>query len=65
MDLDIEKENGFGDTEDTMLTVNLTDDGKRYGLKYERLVPVLVNAIKEQQEQIETLKAKVAALESN
>ena len=25
----------------------LTDDGMSYGMKYERLVPVLVNAIKE------------------
>jgi len=40
-----------------MLTVNLTEDGKKYGLKYERLVPVLVNAIKE-------LSAKVTALEA-
>ena len=49
--LDIEKENGFGDTADTMLTVNLTDDGKRYGLKYERLVHFLLNAIKELKEE--------------
>ena len=30
-----------------MLICNLTEDEMRYGLKYERLVPVLVNAIKE------------------
>lgn len=32
------------------------------GLSYDRLVPVLVNAIKQQQAQIEALKAEVEAL---
>ena len=40
-----------------MLVVNLNEDDTAYGLKYERLVPVLVNAIKE-------LSVKVAALEA-
>jgi hypothetical protein len=40
-----------------MLVVNLNEDDTAYGLKYERLVPVLVNAIKE-------LSAKVTALEA-
>ena len=42
---------------DDMLVVNLNQDNTAYGLKYERLVPVLVNAIKE-------LSAKVTALEA-
>jgi len=63
--LEVEKEHGFGTERDNMIITDITADGDRYGMKYERLVPVLVNAIKEQQEQIETLKAKVAALESN
>ncbi len=54
--LAIEQADGFASSANDMLTVNLTEDGKRYGLKYERLVPVLVNAIKE-------LSAKVTALE--
>ena len=62
--LDIEKANGFGDTKDNMLAVNLSEDGKRYGLKYERLVPVLVNAIKELSAKNEALEARLAALES-
>ena len=55
--LEVEKANGYGDSSDNMLICNLTEDGMRYGLKYERLVPVLVNAIKE-------LSAKVTALEA-
>ena len=47
-----------------MLAVNLSEDGKRYGLKYERLVPVLVNAIKELSAKNEALEARLAALES-
>jgi len=55
--LEVEKANGFGGSTDTMLTVDLSDDGKRYGMKYERLVPVLVNAIKELEARIATLEA--------
>ena len=39
-----------------MLIVNLNEDETTYGMKYERLVPVLVNAIKE-------LEARLSALE--
>ena len=39
-----------------MLVCNLTEDEMSYGMKYERLVPILVNAIRE-------LSAKVTALE--
>jgi len=43
---------------------NLTEDGKRYGLKYERFVPILVKAIQEQDAIIQSLTARIAALES-
>ena len=56
-ELEIEKEHGYGNDKNDMLITNLTDDGKQYSMKYERLVPVLVNAIKE-------LSAKVTALEA-
>jgi hypothetical protein len=55
--LEVEKANGYGDTKDNMLVCNLTEDEMSYGMKYERLVPILVNAIKE-------LSAKVTALEA-
>jgi len=48
---------GNPSSKDDMLVVNLNEDDTAYGLKYERLVPVLVNAIKE-------LSAKVTALEA-
>ena len=65
--IEVEKKHGYAGKKDDMLIANQDEDEKdpSYGMKYERLVPVLVNAIKEQQEQIETLKAKVASLESN
>mgnify|MGYP006237201091 FL=1 len=55
--LEVEKTNGFGTSNDDSLICNLTEDGMSYGMKYERLVPILVNAIKE-------LSAKVTALEA-
>tara|TARA_Y100000996_G_C22515047_1_gene640071 strand:- start:1018 stop:1164 length:147 start_codon:yes stop_codon:yes gene_type:complete len=48
-----------------MLVVNLNEDDTAYGLKYERLVPVLVNAINELSAQNEALVARITALESN
>ena len=55
--LEIEKAHGFANDKTDMLTVNLNEDDTAYGMKYERLVPVLVNAVKE-------LSAKVKALEA-
>ena len=55
--LEVEKANGYASSNDDSLVCNLTDDGMSYGMKYERLVPILVNAIKE-------LSAKVTALEA-
>jgi hypothetical protein len=47
--------------------VNVGDDGeeveKTWGVEYGRLTPMLLKAIQEQQQMIETLQAKVAALE--
>ena len=59
--LEVEKDHGFGDTPDNMLITNLTEDGERYGMKYERLVPVLVNAIKELSSENNALKARLDA----
>ena len=53
----IEKANGFATNENDRLFISLSSDGKNYGLRYERLVTVLVNAVKE-------LSNKVTALEA-
>ena len=55
--LEIEKTHGYGNSkDDSLITINNCDE-MSYGIKYERLVPVLVNAIKE-------LSAKVDKLEN-
>ena len=45
-----------------MLVCNLTEDGQRYGMKYERLVPILVNAVKELSTKVTTLEAELTKL---
>ena len=57
--LEIEKANGYGSSREDMLIVDLTPDGTSYGMKYERLVPVLVNAIKELSAEVEQLKSQL------
>ena len=52
----VEKANGYGTDNDDSLFVHLSKNGQQYGITYERLVPVLINAVKE-------LSAKVTALE--
>ena len=46
-----------------MLTVNLNEDDTAYGVKYERMIPILVNAIKELSADNASLKARIEALE--
>ena len=57
--IEIEKEHGYADKKDNFLVAHQNEDEENpsYGIKYERLVPILVNAVKE-------LSAKVTALEA-
>jgi len=54
-ELEVEKEHGFGDTSDNMIVTHVNTDGN-YGMKYSKLVPILINAVKE-------LSTKVTQLE--
>jgi hypothetical protein len=62
-ELKIEKEHGFANNKNDMLLVNENDDGN-YGMHYDRLVPILVNAIKELSTKNTALETRLAALES-
>ena len=62
--ISLEEAAGHKMSDKTNLVSNLTEDGKQYGLKYERFVPILVKAIQEQDAIIQSLTARIAALES-
>ena len=63
-ELEVEKEHGYANSKDDMLITDENNEGN-YTMKYERLVPVLVNAVKELSAQNEALVARITALESN
>jgi len=56
--LALEQEIGFGNNKNDMLFTMLNADDTAYGLKYERLVPVLVNAIKELSDRVKEVEDK-------
>ena len=62
-ELEIEKEHGFANNKNDMLLVNENNDGN-YGLHYDRLVPILVNAVKELSTKNDELAAEIASLKS-
>jgi len=53
----IESADGYAQDRDSQLIANENEDGKSFGIKYDRIVPILINAVKE-------LSAKVTALEN-
>jgi trimeric autotransporter adhesin len=61
-ELAVETQFGFGTSKDNMLIANLNEDESAYGLKYERLVPILVNAIKELSAKCDSLQAEINTL---
>ena len=61
--IEVEKKFGYGDKKDNMLVVNQdeSENDPSYGMKYERLVPILVNAVKELSAENTALKARLDA----
>ena len=57
-ELEVEKEHGFGDTPDNMIIAHINDGGD-YGMKYAKLVPILINAVKELSAKVEELESKL------
>jgi hypothetical protein len=53
------KNYGFSSEEKSNLISNLSEDGKMYGLKYNKFVPMLVNAVQELSAEVEELKSKL------
>ena len=61
----LEKEIGYANDNSDRLFTNLTEDGKRYGMKYERLVTVLVNSVKELSTKLDAAEARIKTLEES
>ena len=59
-EIEVEKEHGYGDTPDTMLVTDVNADGN-YGMQYAKLVPILINAVKELSAENTALKARLDA----
>ena len=58
-ELEVEKEHGYGNDKDSMLITDLSEDGNHFSMKYERLVPILINAVKELSAEVEQLKSQL------
>ena len=56
---ELEKSYGFDREGKSNLISNISDDGKMYGLKYSKFVPMLVNAVQELSSEVEDLKSKL------
>ena len=62
--LAVEQAHGYGSSkDDSLVTINNCDE-MSYGIKYARLVPVLVNAIKELSTKVTTLETENTALKA-
>jgi len=53
---------GYKMSDETNLVSGVSADGKSYGLKYEKFVPILVKAVQELSTQVTALQAEVNTL---
>ena len=59
----LEKSAGYKVENKTNLTISLTEDGKQYGMKYEKFIPILVKAVQELSTKNDALEARIKTLE--
>jgi hypothetical protein len=59
----LEEASGYKLSDKTNLTATVTNDGKQYGLSYERFVPMLVKAVQELSAKNDALEARIKKLE--
>ena len=59
----LEEAAGYKIADKKNLTVNLTGDGKQYGLQYSKFIPILVKALQEADDKIDALTTRIEALE--
>jgi len=58
---ELEAQYGYKIEDETNLTTNLSEDGKQYGLTYNKFTPMLVKAIQELTAKVEALEAQLNA----
>jgi hypothetical protein len=56
--LALEEASNYKISDKTNLTVDVSEDGKQYSMRYARLVPILVKAIQELEARIATLEGE-------
>jgi hypothetical protein len=61
----LEKEAGYKIADKTNLTTTLSDDGKQYGMQYEKFIPILVKAVQELSAKNDALEARIKTLEGS
>ena len=59
----LEKAKGYDKDKKTNLLISSVDEGKQYGMRYEKFVPVLVKAIQELSAKNDALEARIKTLE--
>ena len=60
----LEEAAGYKLSDKKNLTVSSVEDGKQLGLQYSKFIPILVKAIQDQDAIIQSLTARITALES-